>query len=150
MKKIFLLALTLVFVLSACANVATPFDRNLAIWKEANVSNYRYQLSVVCFCPYMEDMPLTIEVQNGKMVSMTRPDGTQVDSSSPSYETYVSYATIDGLFLKLQSVLGGEAEEVTVSYDSVYGFPATIMIDYIKLAIDDELSLQVSKFEILE
>ena len=43
-----------------------------------------------------------------------------------------------------------DAEEIQISYDATYGFPNSIAIDYIKEAVDDELSLQVSDFEVLK
>ena len=95
-------------------------------------------------------MPLTIEVKGGEVVSITRADGTVVDSSNPSYETYQTYGTIDSLFSKLKTDIAGEADEVVMTYDATYGFPTSIAIDYIKEAVDDELSLQVLEFQILE
>jgi hypothetical protein len=66
------------------------------------------------------------------------------------YETYQTYATIDRVFLALQSAYTAEADEITVTYDPAYGFPATVSIDYIIEAMDDELSYQVSDFQVLE
>jgi len=147
MKKIILFVLTL--ILAAC-NGISKYDQNLAKWQAADISHYRFQLFIGCFCPFAEDMPLTIEVQDGEIVSLTRADGSLVEANDPSLETYESYATMDRLFRELESNLSGEADEVIVTYDPNYGFPVSIAIDQIKEAIDDELSLQVSKFEILE
>jgi len=36
-----------------------------------------------------------------------------------------------------------------VTYDSTYGYPVEINIDFIKNAIDDELYLSASEFEVL-
>ncbi|MSR01462.1 MAG: hypothetical protein EXR94_01795 [Gemmatimonadetes bacterium] len=38
---------------------------------------------------------------------------------------------------------------VTVSFDRQYGFPSDATIDYIKNAVDDELSLKASNFVVL-
>lgn len=149
MKKIIFIILA--FILAACGSVpSNEFDQNVTKWNDANISHYRYQLFIGCFCPFYEDMPLTIEVKDGEVVSITSQDGTVVDASHPAYETYQSYATIDRLFSNLEVVLTGEADEVVVSYDPAYGFPTSIAIDYIKEAMDDELALQVSNFEVLE
>ncbi|NOH04154.1 MAG: hypothetical protein HND47_20365 [Chloroflexi bacterium] len=149
MKKFLYLILAL--TLAACsAAPQSDFDRNIAKWQDASISHYRYQLFLGCFCPFVEDMPLTIEVKDGEVVSITRPDGTPVDSSNPSFDYYQSYATIDRLFLELEAELNGEADEVLVTYDPLFGFPVSIAIDRIKEAVDDELSLQVSNFEMLE
>jgi hypothetical protein len=149
MKKLILFVL--IFVLAACtASAPSEFERNTAKWKDAGVTHYRYSLFIGCFCPFMEQLPLIIEVKDGEIVSMTSFDGTPVDTQQPFYELFERYATIDRIFLELDTVLKGEAEGVVVAYDSVYGYPANIAIDYIKEAIDDELSLQISNFEVLE
>ncbi len=149
MKKIILLALTL--ILAACsAGGSTEFDQNLQKWEQANVSHYRYTLFMSCFCAFMSDMPLTIEVQDDQVVSITRADGSIVNPTDAFREVYTPYSTIDLIFSKLQSDINGGADEVTVTYDATYGHPTNIAIDYIKEAIDDELSLEISNFEVLE
>ncbi|MBE7432578.1 MAG: hypothetical protein HS100_01545 [Anaerolineales bacterium] len=146
MRKFILVVLAL--ILSACS-AGSEYEQNLNKWGEAGVSHYRYDLVIGCFCPFYQDMPLTIEVENGEVVSITRVDGTPVDASDPNYEYYVRYATIDGLFDELNSEMM-EAEEAIVTYDEQYGFPAEVSIDVIKLAMDDELSWRVTNFEILQ
>ncbi len=151
MKKIILLTLSL--ILAACS-AASPsgseFDQNKAIWDNANISHYRYTLFVSCFCVFVEDMPVTIEVENDQVVSITSVKGTVIDASNTVlYPVVQPYATIDDLFEKLKSAQA-EAEEVTVVYDTTYGYPTSITIDYIKQAADDELYLTVESFEVLQ
>jgi hypothetical protein len=148
MKKIILM--TLALVLAACTTGASnEYNQNLEKWKQTNISHYRYTLSISCFCAFTQDMPLTIEVQNDEVVSISKQDGTQVETSDPAYETYTAYSTIDQVFIQLQSALT-EADEVKVTYDATHGFPLTIAIDQIKNATDDELWLEISNFEVLE
>lgn len=146
MKKFILVVLTL--ILAACSS-ASEYDQNLKTWQNANVSHYQYDLVIGCFCPFYQDMPLTIEVKDGEVVSITNVDGTVLDSSNPSYQYYQEYATLDLLFAALKSEMT-DAEEVNVTYDAQYGFPTDISIDRIKAAMDDELSLQVTNFEVLK
>ncbi|MCK6584440.1 MAG: DUF6174 domain-containing protein [Anaerolineales bacterium] len=146
MRKFILVVLAL--ILSACS-AGSEYDQNLKKWQEAEVSHYRYNLVIGCFCPFYQDMPLTVEVRNEEVVSITRVDGTPVDASDPNHEYYVKYATIDRLFAELESEMA-EAEEVTAVYDPELGFPAEVSIDVVKLAMDDELSWQVTNFEVLE
>ena len=149
MKKIILLALTLILV--ACsAGTSSEFNQNYDKWQSANITNYRFDLFIGCFCAFRNDMPLTVEVQNGEIVSMIKPDGTVVEASDPSYEIFTKYATIERIFSELKAGQAGDADEITVTYDTTYGFPADIYFDFIKEAADDELSIQVSNFEILK
>ena len=146
MKKILLLVLSL--ILAACST-ASEYDQNLKKWQDADVAHYQFDLFIGCFCPFRDMMPLTIEVQNGEVVSITQQDGTVVTENDPSYTYFVEVATVDRLFEELNSSLNGGADEVLVTYDATYGFPVTISIDQIKEAIDDEIAYQVANFEVL-
>ena len=149
MKKIILLLLAL--VLAACsAGTKSEYDTNLEKWQNANIDHYRFSLSVICFCPFTDKMPLNIEVQNGEIVSMTYADGTPVPADDVQLEFFSRYATIDRLFSELKTDLDGAADEVTVTYDPTYGFPTQVNLDRIKAAIDDELAVIVSDFEALQ
>jgi uncharacterized protein DUF6174 len=145
MKK--LLLFTLVFILAACSMGGSEVSRNQQKWNGANVTHYRFELNIGCFCVFRSRMPLTVEVSKGEVVSITGSDGTVIGKTDANYEYYSKYATIDRLFTELEADLGGEADEVTVTYDATYGFPSTINIDFIKDAVDDELYLSASGFE---
>lgn len=149
MKKILLLLLTL--ILTACSfGPKSEYDSNLDRWQNANITHYRFSLFVGCFCPFQNVMPLGIEVQDGEVVSMAYSDGTPVSAHDPQLEFLSRYATIDRIFSELKADLNGGADEVTVKYNDPYGFPEQVNIDRIKLAIDDELGLTVSDFEVLK
>jgi len=146
MKKITLLLLAL--ILAACtAGGGTELSRNQSKWQDANISHYRFELTVGCFCPFRSQMPMTVEVQNGEIVSMVDVNGQAVSTDDPMSEFIVKYATIDRLFSELESDSVQQADKLTVSYDPAYGFPSEISIDFIELAMDDELYLSVSAFE---
>ena len=149
MKKIILLLLA--FVLVACSmGTKSAFDTHHEKWQDANIDHYRYSILISCFCPGTEKMPLNIEVQNGEVVSMAYVDGTSVSAEDPQFEFYSRYSTIDRLFSELKADLEGAADEVTVTYNSSVGYPDQINIDRIKDAVDDETSLMISEFEMLE
>jgi hypothetical protein len=150
MKKIILLTLSL--LLAACSfgpSSGSEFDKNKAVWDNANISHYRYVLSVSCFCVFMDDMPVTIEVENDQVVSITSVKGTLIDPTNEVlYPVVAPYATIEDLFGQLKSALQ-DADEVSVVYDTTYGYPSSIAIDQIKEAVDDEMYLTVESFEVL-
>lgn len=148
MKK--MLLLVLVLMLAACTTSGSEFDQNKAKWEDANISHYKFDLWIGCFCAFRSQMPLTIEVQDGKVVSMTDVNGEAITAESPSYEIFSTYETIDRLFVKLAADISAGADEITVSYDPIYGFPVTTYIDYIHEAADDELSIEVQNFEVLK
>lgn len=92
-------------------------------------------------------MPLTVEVQNGEVVSMIDVNGETVSTADPMSEFILKYATVDRLFSELETDSVREADKLTVTYDSTYGYPAEISIDFIERAMDDELYLSMSAFE---
>ena len=148
MKKILLI--TLVVILSACSlGTSSEFTKNRQLWQDAGITHYRFSLSILCFCIFSEQMPITIEVQNNEVVSMTYPDGTLVTPDDPNYTTFANHAVIDNLFSELEAGLQ-DADEVTVTYDAAYGFPNSIHFDYVREIADDELGLSVSGFEVLQ
>ena len=116
-------------------------------WQNQAISHYRYHLLVGCFCVFREDMPLIIEVQDGKTVSMESQSGNEIDPSNR--ELFKQYETIDLIFAKLETDINGAADQVTVKYDPTYGFPTEATIDVLKETADDELYLTISNFEIL-
>lgn len=144
MKNLLLSLIAL--ALAACSLGSKPeIERNIENWQQAGISHYRFKLFVGCFCIFSENMPLTIEIQNGEVVAMEYQSGNEIDA--PSRELFDKYATIDRIFAELEKNLHGEADEVIVEYDPTYGYPTKVNIDFIEQATDDELSLTVSGFE---
>ncbi|HEY3477108.1 MAG TPA: DUF6174 domain-containing protein [Anaerolineales bacterium] len=153
MKKLLFIFTLMALVLSACAAAAvsgsqTEIGQNKDKWQDANISHYRYELFISCFCAFNEDMPLIIEVQDGKVVSMEFQSGNEIDPSLRA-DLFDKYATIDGLFAELEAAQNGAADKVTIEYDATYGFPTKADIDFEEMAIDDELYLTISNFEVL-
>jgi hypothetical protein len=148
MKKLILIVMA--FLLAACASAnalgsQSEIDQNQGKWQNADISHYRYDLSISCFCVFTQDMPLTIEVQEGKVISMEYKNGNEIDSSL--LELFQKYASIDRIFTELKADLNGAADEVIAKYDPTYGFPTEVTIDVEKQATDDELYLTLSNFE---
>jgi hypothetical protein len=148
MKKLILIVMAL--ILTACASATalgtqSEIEQNQERWQEAGISHYRYHLSISCFCVFTQDMPLIIEVQDGKVLSMEYQSGKEIDASL--LELFEKYATIDRIFTELTADLNGAADEVIVKYDPTYGFPTEVTIDVEKQATDDELYLSLSNFE---
>jgi hypothetical protein len=146
-----LILFILIVTLTACSTaVPTEFEKNHKTWQDSGITHYRFSLNIGCFCGFRSRMPIAVEAQNGEIISMTYPDGTLVAETDPNYEIFSKHATIDRLFSELEAGQAGDAEEVTVTYDSARGFPSNIYFDYIKAAADDELSLTISNFEALK
>jgi hypothetical protein len=149
MKRLLFVLMTLALAACSVAGNAlgsqSELEQNKEKWENASVSHYRYHLSITCFCVFSQDMPLIIEVQDGKLISMEYQSGNPIDASSR--ELFEKYATIDRLFTELEADSNGAADEVTAKYDTTRGFPTEVKIDFVKEATDDELYLNLSSFE---
>lgn len=147
MKKI--IYILLIFVLAACGGTSTEFDKNLMKWNESNVSHYQMQVSVSCFCPFGEVNPITVIVKDNQVLSMMGANGVEILDTDPLYATLMTYATIDNLFDWTGQALA-DADEIEVSYNATYGFPNNISVDYITEAVDDEMWIEVTNFEVVK
>jgi hypothetical protein len=145
MKKITLLILAT--ILAACSFGGSELSRHQVQWQEAGITHYRFQLNVSCFCLFRSQMPLTIEVKDGEIVSMTDVNGEAFPMDDPMSDLVMKHATIDRLFSELGSDSVQQADRLTMSFDPTYGYPVEVAIDFIELAADDELYLSVSAFE---
>src|ERR1700752_1798003 len=148
MKILILLIAVASLALAACAGATasanqnqSELDDNQQKWQDANISHYRYNLSISCFCVFTQDMPLIIEVQDGKVVSMEYASGNEIDAGSREY--FQRFETIDKVFEQLQKDISGKADEVVVTYNATYGFPDEVKIDYVLEATDDEIWLTI-------
>lgn len=147
MKKIALLLFIVVLVACSGLGQGDELSQNRQKWQDANITHYRFQLTVGCFCPFGDQNPFTVEVQNGEIISMVNTNGENISDADPMNEFIIKYATIDRLFSELDSDSVRDADKLTVTFDSVYGFPTEINIDFIERAMDDELYLSASAFE---
>lgn len=148
MKRLILIVMAL--VLAGCASTfalgsQSELEQNQEKWQDAAISHYHYNLTISCFCVFTQDMPLVIEVRDGKVVSMEYQNGNEIDPSL--LDLFNRYTTIDRVFGEVKAGLDGAADEVIVKYDPTYGFPTEVTIDVEKQATDDELYLALSNFE---
>ena len=148
MKKHTLLIVTLIFALalSACGG-RSELDSNRATWNEQGITHYRFDLTISCFCPFREVMPVKVEVKDGKIVSMTDVNGQPLPEEFRS--SFEEAGTMEAIFGLAEKYLA-EADKAEVTYDATYGFPSAIVVDQIEMAVDDEISYFVENFEALD
>jgi hypothetical protein len=145
-KRILLItALILALTLSACGS-KSELNANRDKWDASGVSHYSFQLTISCFCPFMDIIPVSVEVKDGQIVSMTDAQGKPLADNFR--ETFEKAATVEGLFAIAEENLSN-ADQVEVTYEAQYGFPTSIVVDRIKLAVDDEVSYYADAFKIL-
>ncbi len=133
-------------LLAACGWIGpkSELDSNREKWTNQNVSHYRYDLQIGCFCAFRDKMPLTIEIKDGQIVSVT--DATGAAPSDQEMEWYKEYIGIDKIFDYAQKATQ-EADKTEITYDPETGIPTQVSVDWMEQAADDEMGLTISNFE---
>lgn len=127
------------------SGVERELDRARARWAAQNTLSYDYVLEVLCFCPFSEDGPVRVTVSNGAVVSRIRVrDDAPVDSTAAG-----AFVSIDELFEIIGRALDSGAASISAVYDAALGYPLEISIDYIRNAVDDEVSWRASDLRLL-
>lgn len=119
---------------------------NRRLWNQQNISNYQYTFSNGCFCIPEARGPVVIEVRNGETVSITSV--TTGESVDPRF--FKQYSTIPKLFNVIQDAIQRQASSLNVQYNSRYGYPTQIDIDYNSQIADEEVFLTIENFKILQ
>jgi hypothetical protein len=148
MRKILLAVMVL--LLASCSHFSPAFrefEQNRERWEAQGIQHYRFNLRIGCMCPWYGQMPLAIEVKDGEAVSIVASNG---QNGAPYLETYKKSSTVEALFDVIQSAQKSGADEIKVTYDPTYGFPTSIRIDNIKMAVDDEIGYYIENFEVLD
>jgi hypothetical protein len=148
MKRIgWILLICLVALLTACSSAERQaFEKNHALWEAQAIPHYRLHFKMGCMCPWYNLMPLTVEVQDGQIVSMIAKNG---GDTTPYQDTFRRYAPIENLFGTIDSAISKRVDKLVVQYDARYGFPSSIVIDPSRRVYDDESGYYVTDFEVL-
>ena len=118
------------------ADEKAELARNRDRWASTHPASYRYTWSNGCFCPQSATGPFIVTVRGDTVQLEPKKPGhlEPMDSLKPG---------IDDAFTTAAQALD-RADEVTIEYDPTYGYPASIVIDWVKDAVDDEESLTIS------
>jgi hypothetical protein len=136
----------LLLFLTACSS-KTALRENQQKWAGQKITHYRFEVTIGCNCPWRSLMPLTVEVKDGEVITMTDKDGQPTPANYA--DTFNQAASIEKLFTILDQAIGS-ASKVTVVYNPDYGYPQSIVIDYSKLVYDDEIGYYVKNFEVVK
>lgn len=138
---------TLLAVLYGCADptgnqvALSELEQGQERWAQQNISTYTFRLQRICFCALVD--PVNVTVRDGDITTIVVADSQ--DELDPSM--FAQFYTVDGLFQVVQDALDGDAHSVVVAYHSEFGYPVDVAIDYIEMAIDDELQLLSSDLQ---
>lgn len=138
------LMLAAVLPLAACADSGFgpqlwELEHNRAKWEASGPASYVYAVERRCYCAFFGAARVTVE--NGEAVSAVwvDPEGQSV---APTIDLFPS---VHGLFDILEDAFARNAHSIEVTYDTTTGVPTEFQIDYIELAIDEELGMRITE-----
>ena len=125
--------------------IASRLDDATALWQERQPSHYRYVVERVCFCTPDYRRPYRVTIDgNGPDFSFMGP----VDAGGPGATSPPEPFTIADLLTLLQRGVT-EADAVEVAFDSRFGYPTHLRIDWSQQMADEEQEFYVRDFEVL-
>ena len=121
---------------SARTEAELELTRNRQRWASSATQDYEYEFRRLCFCPPEATEQVRIVVRQNAIVSVVRTRDAQ-----PASTAFAVWPRIDDLFADVQLRLEQRTERVDVTYDPVFGYPRSIVVDIALMAADDEYSL---------
>ncbi|MBD2356461.1 hypothetical protein H6G41_17820 [Tolypothrix sp. FACHB-123] len=115
---------------------------NRQLWRKQNIRNYRYKLSRSCFCVPQAREPVMVTVRKARRTWITDGAGKAVER-----ELFQQYDTVPKLFNLIEDAIAKKASNLTVQYDSKFGYPTQINIDYDSQMADEELYLTIENLQ---
>lgn len=120
--------------------LAGEVDRQRQIWEAHAPDAYVVELERLCFCGEAARGPVRVTIQGGGVVSRVYV----ASGDTVPQEFSDLFPPVDGLFDILQEAVDRPAANVDVTWDPIWGSPATFFIDYSVNIADEELGFRVT------
>jgi len=119
--------------------VARVAAEQRSFWQGKGIASYTFSVSRPCFCPPEWSGPFEVTVVDGATTVVTY-------EGAPAAAANVEHIpkTIEAVF---DLLIANAATTVEVTYDPIFGFPASISVDPLVNAIDDEFDITISDFQ---
>lgn len=100
-------------------------------WDTEDVASYSYVLELQCFCaPASELRPVLVTVNNGAVVSLQYWNENPNNRPPAPAAIFGPYDTVEELFALVADAIDRDADVLQVGYNSEYGFPEAVNVDY--------------------
>ena len=108
------------------------------LWRSKGIDSYSYTQTRFCFCLPKELGPHKLTILNGVIVSV---NGEAFDAS-----IHQGYLNINDSFEYIINKLENDPEEISLEFDSTYGFPTDVFFDMSLMIADEEIRLTFTGF----
>jgi len=116
----------------------TPGDlliKNRELWNQSSIAQYTLDYFISCFC---QSERVKVSVQDSEIIAVriSNFQGEFIRDVPPS--EFGNFLKVEGLFDVIASAIP-EADVVKVDYNTEFGYPELIDLDFLESAVDDEL-----------
>jgi hypothetical protein len=142
--------LVLLVAAGACSSSTDPSDQaqtlalSRARWNRSGIANYQFTIARLCECTPESVGQVVVEVRGGEVSERKYASGITVD---PQYADL--FTDVPGLFDLIDEAIRRDAAGLAIRYNTAYGYPESIQIDWVAGAVDDEISYRISDFTLL-
>ena len=119
--------------------VARVAAEQRSFWRSQGFASYTFSVSRPCFCPPEWSGPFEVTVVDGATTVVTYQG-----APAPAANVEHIPKTIEAVF---DLLIANAATTVDVTYDPIFGFPASMSVDPIVNAIDDEFGITITNFD---
>lgn len=142
MKKLLIVIAVGVALVAGAAVAYSAGAGATAAWEEP--ADYTYTVQYMAFAPDAGTYEIT--VRNHKVVAVKPPAELPARPLEPGWLPGDGSWTLADLQAKYVEAKNGRESDATITYDPVTGAPATVTLDWIVNAIDDEQYFEVLEF----
>lgn len=126
---------------AASGSVDPTATTSAAPWPAFGVSDYRYRLRVLCYCPQIG--PVEVTVVDGAVTTAVLTRGAAAGSDAPDYARLSIDDIIDAANA---AATGSGSADVIWPDDSDH--PTSVSVDRIQGAVDDEVTYTIRAVEV--
>ena len=132
---------------SAEGDLQGELDVNRAQWDAAEIHDYSMSFQRLClFCGVEFLIPVRLTVRGDTIYEVT-----DLDTGAPVVEPAEgAFLTINEVFDVIQGAITQSAVEIDVRYNSMFGYPTDVTIDFTRSSVRDDTQFQLREFEELE
>lgn len=117
------------------------------VWDSKDVTSYSYILDLQCFCaPASELKPVLVTVRNGAVASLVYWDENPARRTPAPATVFGAYDTVEDLFEVIDDAIDRDADVLQVGYNSDFGFPEIINVDY-EVGGSEQKLLYITEFD---
>lgn len=121
------------------------FNKAKELWQSKQIKNYKIKEKVICYCYGVLEWSLFVKDNEKDSITFVNTTG---EANDVVYNNTLEMSnTVNDAFDLIEEILNKEVAFFEVEYDTEYGFPTLISIDYDENIVDEERTHIFSGFE---